>query len=91
MASPLHYAVEFECPDIVELLINHGANANEMNNQNRIPLHYSTQYGHFKNSKCLINHGADIQAKDKKAILLFFYGHHSILQLHGAFNVLLNF
>jgi len=56
--------------DIVEFLVNHGADINEKNNKNESSLHLSAQNGHLNLVEFLINHGADINQKNNNFLLL---------------------
>ena len=65
---PLHFAAAYSTPEIVKLLIEHGAEVNAIDNDRRTPLHYAGWAN--KNPKVirrLIKNGANVKAID-------FYG-----------------
>lgn len=64
--SPLHIA-SYNCSlDIIDLLIESGANPNERNDRGETPLHVAARRNCFAGAVSLIEAGADPQAKDKK-------------------------
>jgi ankyrin repeat protein len=61
---PLHLAVYNEHPDIVALLLKHGADANARMNNGQTPLFIASYFGDIKSMKLLIEHGAEVNIKD---------------------------
>ena len=56
-----HY--ECYCYNIVDLLISHGADVNEKDNDGWTPLHNACYFGHHKIAKLLISHGTNVNSK----------------------------
>ena len=67
--SPLHIAARFNtCPEVLEYMIDQGANVNVRDLAHRTPLHYAACMNpNAEIMKCLIEGGADINAKDSLA------------------------
>lgn len=55
--TPLMYAASYSIPEIIELLIDGGADINITDKNGLTPLHYATFWNQKKNIKCLIKHG----------------------------------
>ncbi|CAG5093788.1 Similar to CG7457: Tonsoku-like protein (Drosophila melanogaster) [Cotesia congregata] len=67
--TPLHEAANYGHIEIVQLLIDHGANVNDPGGPkcgNITPLHDAASCGHFSVMNLLIKHGADITLKSKE-------------------------
>lgn len=66
--TPLHWAVNEESNyQIVELLIEKGANVNAVHSEFELtPLHEAVMFGHYDVAELLINNGADVNAEDKE-------------------------
>jgi len=62
--SPLHFAVIYNCPRIVEFLVKRGAKINQSDKYVRSPLLLSCKYGYSKITKYLIDCGANIKKCD---------------------------
>ncbi len=68
--TPLEYAANKGCEEIVALLLTHGAHANTMNKAGSTPLHeIATQHGDVESGlngviKLLLAYGATINARD---------------------------
>ena len=62
--SPLHFAVIYNCPKIVEYLVKKGAKINQSDKYCRSPLLLSCKYGYSKITKFLIECGANINKCD---------------------------
>ena len=61
--SCLHQAIQSNIPsEMLQLLLDHGAKIDSLDNFNRTPLFYAHSISH---AKFLIEHGADVQFKDK--------------------------
>ena len=65
--SPLHTAVSCEDPDvrIVRLLLEHGADPNARDRDDRTSLHYAAFYRHYEIVKLLLDYGANLCARDR--------------------------
>ena len=74
-ASPLHLAAASRHVDIMQVLLDRGANPNARDNNNSTPLHYSSWYedaefssdrggGVVEGARLLLKHGAIIDAKN---------------------------
>ena len=73
--SPLHVAaihwVKGDQDDIMQVLLDHGANPNARDDNNATPLHYSSwwrdyDHGTVEGTRLLLKHGAIIDAEDKE-------------------------
>jgi ankyrin repeat protein len=64
--TPLHGAVVAGEPNVVELLIAHGAEVNAADESGRMPLHYAAWGGSVRTIELLIAKGALVDAKDKE-------------------------
>ena len=62
--SPLHFAVIYNCPKIVEFLVKRGAKINQTDKYSRTPLLLSCKYGYSKITKYLIECKANIKKCD---------------------------
>ena len=62
--TPLHFAVLYNCPKIVEFLVRKGAKINQGDKFARSPLLLSCKYGYSKITKYLIECGANIKKCD---------------------------
>lgn len=60
----VHWAADRGSTNILQLLINEGANANLPDCDMQTPLHYAASCGHVECVKLLINNGANIDVKD---------------------------
>ncbi|MBO9496785.1 ankyrin repeat domain-containing protein [Thalassotalea sp. G20_0] len=65
--TALHLAVLQGRPDIIKMLMNHGANINVRNHhKGKSVLHFAARLGRPEIIEQLIDHGADISARDNK-------------------------
>ncbi len=55
----LHIAAEEAYFEVVQHLIDHGANANAKRDDSSTPLHLAARGGHLKVVRVLLNHGGD--------------------------------
>lgn len=68
----LHYAAgDWKEPDLVEKIIDLGADVNITNIWKRTPLHAAAEANHVEAIKILLDHGADINAPDYHKITPF--------------------
>ena len=64
--TPLHKAVWMDPkPDVVELLIAHGANPQAVNTYGYTPLHWAAKHGHLKSVQILMEQKVDVHALNK--------------------------
>ena len=63
--SPLHWAAQLGNPEIIQLMIENGAQLGTRdNNSGEMPIHWVAGYGPIENMKFLIDAGADVNARD---------------------------
>ena len=62
--TPLHYAVTYGAPELVDLLASKGADVNAADHTGLTPLHVAAMLNHSEEAGLLIEHGADIEARD---------------------------
>ncbi|KAM9122589.1 ankyrin repeat domain-containing protein 27 isoform 2-T4 [Pangshura tecta] len=89
--TPLHVAALHGHPELVYLLLKHGANISAKNMNHAVPLHLACQKGHFQIVKCLVDCNAKQNKKDVYGNTPLIYaclnGQHDIAALlleHGA-------
>uniref|UniRef100_A0A8C3HST2 Ankyrin repeat domain 27 n=1 Tax=Chrysemys picta bellii TaxID=8478 RepID=A0A8C3HST2_CHRPI len=89
--TPLHVAALHGHPELVYLLLKHGANISAKNINHAVPLHLACQKGHFQVVKCLVDCNAKQNKKDVHGNTPLIYaclnGQHEIAALlleHGA-------
>nr|XP_020658845.1 tankyrase-2 [Pogona vitticeps] len=63
-SSPLHFAAGFGRRDVVEYLLQSGANVHARDDGGLIPLHNACSFGHAEVVNLLLRHGADPNARD---------------------------
>ncbi|CAI9096506.1 OLC1v1032671C5 [Oldenlandia corymbosa var. corymbosa] len=63
--GPLHSAASSGNLEIVEVLLDTGADVNLKNNGGRTAIHYAASKGWLKIAELLVSHGAKLNAKDK--------------------------
>ena len=83
--TALHFASYYGHPEIVELLLENGADIEGKDNYENTPLINATWYGNLKVVKLLLENGADIEAKNIKGITPLIntclIGHYKITKL----------
>ncbi len=62
-AYPLHYAANSHA-DIIQLLVDHGANVNVKDDKGKTPLHCASVTANLENMRALLENGADVNAVD---------------------------
>ena len=79
--TPLHLACEGRSEEVVQLLIDSGANIKQTNNEGEVPAHVAVQYGSINIVKMLQKMSADtLQCQDKyKRTIL----HHAAIGKHN--------
>ncbi|KAG8193909.1 hypothetical protein JTE90_011464 [Oedothorax gibbosus] len=63
-STPLHFAAGFGRRDVVEHLLQNGANVHARDDGGLIPLHNACSFGHAEVVQLLLRHGADPNARD---------------------------
>lgn len=63
-STPLHFAAGFGRRDVVEHLLQNGANVHAKDDGGLIPLHNACSFGHAEVVQLLLKHGADPNARD---------------------------
>ena len=61
--TPLHYAIEYGRTNMVQILLENGADIGIKNKYGWLPLHYAIKKGHVEIAKLLTQYGADVRAK----------------------------
>ena len=62
--TPLHWAAEWGCADVAELLVERKADVNAKDKTGWTPLHYAASFGHRNVAELLLTNKADVNAKD---------------------------
>jgi len=71
----LHYAAEgYNHPEVVELLLEHGANPNVRDYDGYTPLHYAVEGCHVDVARVLLDHGADPTIRNNNGMTPLDYG-----------------
>ncbi|XP_029212832.2 poly [ADP-ribose] polymerase tankyrase-1-like [Acropora muricata] len=63
-SSPLHFAAGFGRKDVVEYLLQFGADVHAKDDGGLIPLHNACSFGHAEVVRILLRHGADPNSRD---------------------------
>ncbi|XP_059180071.1 poly [ADP-ribose] polymerase tankyrase-2-like [Centropristis striata] len=63
-STPLHFAAGFGRKDVVEFLLQNGANVHARDDGGLISLHNACSFGHAEVVSLLLQHGADANARD---------------------------
>ncbi|XP_025072509.1 ankyrin repeat domain-containing protein 27 isoform X2 [Alligator sinensis] len=89
--TPLHVAALHGHPELVSLLLKHGASVGARNINHAVPLHLACQRGHFQVVQCLMDYDAKQNKKDILGNTPLIYaclnGQHetaALLLQHGA-------
>ncbi|XP_059386139.1 poly [ADP-ribose] polymerase tankyrase-2-like [Carassius carassius] len=64
MSTPLHFAAGFGRRDVVDYLLQHGANVHARDDGGLISLHNACSFGHAEVVSLLLQHGADANSRD---------------------------
>jgi len=89
--TPLHVASRRRRVDVVQLLLEHGADVDARDDDERSPLHLASDGGHVEVVRVLLEHRADTEIRDKydcspleRASAEGFVGVVLVLLRHGA-------
>ncbi|XP_039990473.1 poly [ADP-ribose] polymerase tankyrase-2-like isoform X5 [Xiphias gladius] len=63
-STPLHFAAGFGRKDVVDFLLQNGANVHARDDGGLISLHNACSFGHAEVVRLLLHHGADANARD---------------------------
>ncbi|RXN12088.1 tankyrase-2 isoform X2 [Labeo rohita] len=63
-STPLHFAAGFGRRDVVDYLLQHGANVHARDDGGLISLHNACSFGHAEVVNLLLRHGADANSRD---------------------------
>ncbi|XP_073684338.1 poly [ADP-ribose] polymerase tankyrase-2 isoform X2 [Garra rufa] len=63
-STPLHFAAGFGRRDVVDYLLQHGANVHACDDGGLISLHNACSFGHAEVVNLLLQHGADANSRD---------------------------
>uniref|UniRef100_A0A3Q1CGH0 Poly [ADP-ribose] polymerase n=1 Tax=Amphiprion ocellaris TaxID=80972 RepID=A0A3Q1CGH0_AMPOC len=63
-STPLHFAAGFGRKDVVEFLLQNGANVQARDDGGLVSLHNACSFGHAEVVSLLLHHGADANARD---------------------------
>merc|ERR1711990_143537 len=63
-STPLHVAVRVGVQEIVEFLVDHGADVNAKDREGDTPMHDAVRLGRYKIVKILILHGANLRVQN---------------------------
>lgn len=66
--TPLHRACYNNCADVVQLLLDHGANVSACTKEKWQPLHSACHWSNAESAALLIRYGADVNAKTEGAV-----------------------
>ncbi|MCD6035908.1 MAG: ankyrin repeat protein [Rickettsiales bacterium] len=64
MVKPLQRAAQFDYLDVMQLLIDYGADVNAQNSYGQTALHYAARYSKLNAFVFLVEHGANINIRD---------------------------
>ena len=62
--TPLHYAVTYGAPDLIDLLVSSGADVNAADHTGLTPLHVAAMIDRSQEARRLVGHNADLEARD---------------------------
>ena len=84
----MHNAVDSDDKEIVELLVNNGADVNATHNGGGTPLHWAARKGHKQIVELLIANGANVNAQDEDGGTPLFHASNpeiaDLLRKHGG-------
>lgn len=63
-STPLHFAAGYNRVEVVEFLLENGAEVHASDKGGLVPLHNACSYGHFEVTELLVKHGANVNVAD---------------------------
>ncbi|KAJ3028519.1 UNVERIFIED_CONTAM: hypothetical protein HDU68_001515 [Siphonaria sp. JEL0065] len=69
----LHLAADMGRVEVIELLLENGANADAKDSISMTPLHLAAQHGYLEIVRALVDHGAKVEPKDSQGQSPFYF------------------
>ena len=86
--TPLHYASAYGRLDIVQLLVDHGADVNATQQHLWTTLHLASSYGYLGIARLLLDRGANVDARNEDGLTACqVAGKEEVIQLFSDYGV----